>query len=82
MLTGCILVVVEGGGCTVPGMNPSSFPPQVFVNFAKDQSDDYHSKDSSVKRKDLAVDMSVLGQPSTSGSAAAADHKPNTDSSV
>ncbi|XP_067103215.1 phospholipid-transporting ATPase ABCA1b [Osmerus mordax] len=53
---------------------------QVFVNFAKDQSDDYHSKDSSVKRKDMAVDMSVLEQPSTSSRAA--EEEPNTDSSV
>ena len=50
------------------------------MNFAKDQSDDYHLKDSSVKRKDMAVDMSVLQQPSTSGSAA--EEKPNSDSSV
>ncbi|TMS01208.1 ATP-binding cassette sub-family A member 1 [Larimichthys crocea] len=28
---------------------------QVFVNFAKDQSDDYHSKDNSVRRKDIVV---------------------------
>ncbi|XP_055368383.1 phospholipid-transporting ATPase ABCA1b isoform X2 [Betta splendens] len=33
---------------------------QVFVNFAKDQSDDYHSKDNSVRRKDVSVDMSTL----------------------
>ncbi|XP_044061667.1 phospholipid-transporting ATPase ABCA1b isoform X2 [Siniperca chuatsi] len=33
---------------------------QVFVNFAKDQSDDYHSKDNSVRRKDVAVDVSTL----------------------
>uniref|UniRef100_A0A3Q1C7W4 P-type phospholipid transporter n=1 Tax=Amphiprion ocellaris TaxID=80972 RepID=A0A3Q1C7W4_AMPOC len=29
---------------------------QVFVNFAKDQSDDYHSKDNSVRRKDVAIE--------------------------
>lgn len=33
---------------------------QVFVNFAKDQSDDYHSKDNSVRRKDVSVDMPTL----------------------
>uniref|UniRef100_A0A3P9BGS5 P-type phospholipid transporter n=1 Tax=Maylandia zebra TaxID=106582 RepID=A0A3P9BGS5_9CICH len=34
---------------------------QVFVNFAKDQSDDYHSKDNSVRRKDVVViDLPVL----------------------
>ncbi|XP_061580685.1 phospholipid-transporting ATPase ABCA1-like [Cololabis saira] len=42
---------------------------QVFVNFAKDQSDDYVSKDASVRRKDVSVrrkdvatvDMAALG---------------------
>lgn len=29
---------------------------QVFVNFAKDQSDEYHSKDS-VRRKDAVVNF-------------------------
>lgn len=29
---------------------------QVFVNFAKDQSDDYHSKDS-VRRKDAVINF-------------------------
>lgn len=39
---------------------------QVFVNFAKDQSDDYHSKDNSVRRKDVVViDLPALS--STSG---------------
>ncbi|CDQ62336.1 unnamed protein product [Oncorhynchus mykiss] len=33
---------------------------QVFVNFAKDQSDDYHSKDNSVKRKEEMVDITPL----------------------
>uniref|UniRef100_A0A7N6AX94 ABC transporter domain-containing protein n=1 Tax=Anabas testudineus TaxID=64144 RepID=A0A7N6AX94_ANATE len=33
---------------------------QVFVNFAKDQSDDYHSKDNSVRRKEVSIDMSTL----------------------
>ncbi|XP_040903453.1 phospholipid-transporting ATPase ABCA1b [Toxotes jaculatrix] len=33
---------------------------QVFVNFAKDQSDDYHSKDNSVRRKDVSVDIPTL----------------------
>ncbi|KAG7277959.1 hypothetical protein CRUP_022129 [Coryphaenoides rupestris] len=42
---------------------------QVFVNFAKDQSDDYHSKDSSVKRKETAINIAHL----TSGGAAAAE---------
>lgn len=38
----------------------------MFVNFAKDQSDDYHSKDNSVRRKDVVViDLPVLS--STSG---------------
>ncbi|XP_053734672.1 phospholipid-transporting ATPase ABCA1-like [Synchiropus splendidus] len=32
---------------------------QVFVNFAKDQSDDYHSKDPSIKRRDVAVNVSM-----------------------
>ncbi|KAM4621970.1 phospholipid-transporting ATPase ABCA1b isoform 2-T2 [Polymixia lowei] len=34
---------------------------QVFVNFAKDQSDDYHSKDNSVKRKETVIDITQLG---------------------
>ncbi|XP_034038157.1 phospholipid-transporting ATPase ABCA1b [Thalassophryne amazonica] len=34
---------------------------QVFVNFAKDQSDDYHSKDTSVRRKDVTVNIPLLG---------------------
>uniref|UniRef100_A0A671TWH5 P-type phospholipid transporter n=1 Tax=Sparus aurata TaxID=8175 RepID=A0A671TWH5_SPAAU len=33
---------------------------QVFVNFAKDQSDDYHSKDNSVRRRDVAIDVPTL----------------------
>ncbi|XP_070818876.1 phospholipid-transporting ATPase ABCA1b isoform X2 [Chaetodon trifascialis] len=33
---------------------------QVFVNFAKDQSDDYHSKDNSVRRKDVSTSVSTL----------------------
>ncbi|KAM4586967.1 phospholipid-transporting ATPase ABCA1b isoform 3-T3 [Fundulus diaphanus] len=33
---------------------------QVFVNFAKDQSDDYLSKDASVRRKDVVVDVPPL----------------------
>ncbi|KAM9795168.1 LOW QUALITY PROTEIN: phospholipid-transporting ATPase ABCA1b [Neosynchiropus ocellatus] len=33
---------------------------QVFVNFAKDQSDDYLSKEPSIKRRDVAVDVSAL----------------------
>ncbi|XP_071314730.1 phospholipid-transporting ATPase ABCA1b isoform X1 [Trachinotus anak] len=32
---------------------------QVFVNFAKDQSDDYHSKDS-VRRKDVSINIPTL----------------------
>ncbi|XP_054482798.1 phospholipid-transporting ATPase ABCA1-like, partial [Anoplopoma fimbria] len=32
---------------------------QVFVNFAKDQSDDYHSKDS-VRRRDVAIEVPSL----------------------
>ncbi|XP_042339056.1 phospholipid-transporting ATPase ABCA1 [Plectropomus leopardus] len=32
---------------------------QVFVNFAKDQSDDYHSKDS-VRRRDVAIEVPTL----------------------
>ncbi|XP_028314701.1 phospholipid-transporting ATPase ABCA1b isoform X2 [Gouania willdenowi] len=31
---------------------------QVFVNFAKDQSDDYHSKEHSVRRKEVVLDLS------------------------
>lgn len=38
----------------------SSLLYQVFVNFAKDQSDDYHSKDNSVKRKEAVVDITPL----------------------
>lgn len=30
------------------------------MNFAKDQSDDYHSKDNSVRRKDVSINMSTL----------------------
>ncbi|XP_024866852.1 phospholipid-transporting ATPase ABCA1b isoform X2 [Kryptolebias marmoratus] len=33
---------------------------QVFVNFAKDQSDDYVSKDASVRRKDVAINIAAL----------------------
>ncbi|XP_029368177.1 phospholipid-transporting ATPase ABCA1b isoform X2 [Echeneis naucrates] len=33
---------------------------QVFVNFAKDQSDDYHSKDNSVRRKDLSINIPMV----------------------
>ncbi|CAL8267282.1 unnamed protein product [Boreogadus saida] len=40
---------------------------QVFVNFAKDQSDDYHSKDNSVKRKETAITIPLF----SSGGAAA-----------
>lgn len=32
---------------------------QVFVNFAKDQSDDYHSKDNSVRRKHVVIDVPI-----------------------
>uniref|UniRef100_A0A669BVQ2 ATP binding cassette subfamily A member 1 n=1 Tax=Oreochromis niloticus TaxID=8128 RepID=A0A669BVQ2_ORENI len=39
---------------------------QVFVNFAKDQSDDYHSKDNSVRRKDVVV-INLPALSSTSG---------------
>ncbi|XP_059201726.1 phospholipid-transporting ATPase ABCA1-like isoform X2 [Centropristis striata] len=41
---------------------------QVFVNFAKDQSDDYHSKDS-VRRRDVAIEIATL----SGGAAAAAE---------
>ncbi|XP_067454380.1 phospholipid-transporting ATPase ABCA1b isoform X2 [Thunnus thynnus] len=44
---------------------------QVFVNFAKDQSDDYHSKDNSVRRKDVAIDVPAL----SSGRGACGDDK-------
>lgn len=44
---------------------------QVFVNFAKDQSDDYHSKDNSVRRKDVVVDVPALS--SSRGSAEGED---------
>uniref|UniRef100_A0A1A7XIW1 P-type phospholipid transporter n=2 Tax=Iconisemion striatum TaxID=60296 RepID=A0A1A7XIW1_9TELE len=33
---------------------------QVFVNFAKDQSDDYVSKDASVRRKDVSINVAAL----------------------
>ncbi|KAK9518564.1 hypothetical protein VZT92_023867 [Zoarces viviparus] len=39
---------------------------QVFVNFAKDQSDDYYSKDS-VRRRDVAVDVSTLSGTAEGG---------------
>ncbi|KAF7649373.1 hypothetical protein LDENG_00142250 [Lucifuga dentata] len=45
---------------------------QVFVNFAKDQSDDYHSKDNSVRRKEVSVDIPML---SSSPAAAEAEDK-------
>ena len=32
----------------------------MFVNFAKDQSDEDHSKDISVNRKEAVVDLSQL----------------------
>lgn len=35
---------------------------QVFVNFAKDQSDDYHSKDNSVRRKDVSIEVPMLSR--------------------
>ncbi|KAM7418256.1 hypothetical protein PAMA_017758 [Pampus argenteus] len=44
---------------------------QVFVNFAKDQSDDYHSKDNSVKRKDVAINVPTQ----SSGRGACGDDK-------
>uniref|UniRef100_A0A8C9ZJ78 P-type phospholipid transporter n=1 Tax=Sander lucioperca TaxID=283035 RepID=A0A8C9ZJ78_SANLU len=45
---------------------------QVFVNFAKDQSDDYHSKDNSVRRRDVAIEVGVLsGNHGDAGGAAA-----------
>lgn len=40
---------------------------QVFVNFAKDQSDDYLSKDASVRRKDVVINVTTLS--STCGAA-------------
>lgn len=43
---------------------------QVFVNFAKDQSDDYHSKDNSVRRKHVIIDVPM---PSANTSAAEGD---------
>uniref|UniRef100_A0A668AEL9 ATP binding cassette subfamily A member 1 n=1 Tax=Myripristis murdjan TaxID=586833 RepID=A0A668AEL9_9TELE len=45
---------------------------QVFVNFAKDQSDDYHSKDNSVRRKDVAIDIPMLGAGRAEATAPAA----------
>lgn len=36
---------------------------QVFVNFAKDQSDDYHSKDS-VRRKDVVIELPTVSSDS------------------
>lgn len=38
------------------GPQPCFLPLQVFVNFAKDQSDDYDSKES-VRRKDAVIDF-------------------------
>ncbi|XP_030224037.1 phospholipid-transporting ATPase ABCA1b [Gadus morhua] len=49
---------------------------QVFVNFAKDQSDDYHSKDNSVKRKETAITIPLFssgGAAATTATAAAED---------
>lgn len=51
-----------------PGGTDPCFCFQVFVNFAKDQSDDYHSKDNSVRRKDAVV-VDVPAPSSTSGAA-------------
>lgn len=45
---------------------------QVFVNFAKDQSDEYHSKDS-VRRKDAVIDVPMA---SSDGDADARDAAP------
>jgi hypothetical protein len=48
----------------------------VFVNFAKDQSDDYHSKDNSVKRKETAITIPLFssgGAAATTATAAAED---------
>lgn len=37
---------------------------QVFVNFAKDQSDDH--SDHLIRRKEVVVDIPLLGMPATS----------------
>lgn len=45
-------------GFKVPQMHHGMIPAfQVFVNFAKDQSDDYHSKDNTVRRRDVVIDV-------------------------
>ncbi|CAL8357983.1 unnamed protein product [Merluccius merluccius] len=43
---------------------------QVFVNFAKDQSEDYHSKDSSVKRKETVINIPHLSPAGAAATAA------------
>ncbi|CAL8300626.1 unnamed protein product [Arctogadus glacialis] len=48
---------------------------QVFVNFAKDQSDDYHSKDNSVKRKETAITIPLFSSGGAAATAAAAEDK-------
>ncbi|KAG7454028.1 hypothetical protein JOB18_047376 [Solea senegalensis] len=40
---------------------------QVFVNFAKDQSDDYHSKDNAVRHKDVSVHVPALNTGAAEG---------------
>lgn len=44
---------------THPNLPPFS-PSQVFVNFAKDQSDDDHTKDLSLHKNQTVVDVSLL----------------------
>ena len=53
----CVCACVQ---CT--DLSVSVSLPQVFVNFAKDQSDDplEHSKDLSVRRKEAVMGMSLL----------------------
>lgn len=41
-------------------LTPRSFFSQVFVNFAKDQSDDDHTKDLSLHKNQTVVDVAVL----------------------
>ena len=46
------------------------------MNFAKDQSDDYHSKDNSVKRKETAINIPHFSSGAAAATAVAAEDKP------
>lgn len=41
-------------------LTPTSLFPQVFVNFAKDQTYDDHTKDLSLHKNQTVVDVAVL----------------------